>query len=258
LLALAARPAAGKGAPPPLAASPCGAAVLATVRDAAAPHDLRVLATDVLAAVWPDEARQLFKAALADADPTVRAAAIRLTARPHGGRPALYRTLPFVHDPAVEVRAAAAAALLRCCGDLALPELLLVFKESDPRPALAVADELGRLSTEASADFLARMAKRRDPAVRDAVGRALRARRDARAHAVLSSLERAGGPDGSYGTAPSSTAIFQSLLSGGHDRQAAEWIVAELERLDQRRKVEVLAAWLGRKAQSAIAPLSVR
>ncbi len=174
-LAMQALSAAGGSLPP---TSPCVQVLATFVQDPARDGRRRALAAHAVAAISADGARRLLTSLLADPDPAVRSAAVSLLARPGGGRPALYRWLPFLHDPAIEVRAAAAAALVRCCGDLALDQLVLVWKEPLPQVAVAVANELGRMTSAPSEAFLVRLSKRRDPAVRAATAEAMLARRD--------------------------------------------------------------------------------
>lgn len=243
--------------------SRCIGPLSAMVLDTQLPGRLRLIAAEaLLVAASPERARPVFSEAARDGDLTLRARAVLLGARPGGNRAALYRLLPLVHDPAVEIRSAAAAALVRCCGDLALTELVLVFKESDTRPALAVAAELGRQSSEASAAFLGRMARRHEPEVRHAVIEALALRRDPPARALLAKLGGAAATDvlaAKPADADSATSAYQALLRASRYPEAAEWIVAQLDQLEPRAQVEVLGAWLTRpEAPLPSRPVSAR
>ena len=121
--------------------SPCVQVLSALVQDQSLDGAQRALAARAVAATSADGARRLLAGLVADPQPAVRAAAISLLARPGGGRPALYRGVTYLHDPEVEVRAAAAAALLRSCGDVALEQLVLVWKEPEHEVGVAVANE---------------------------------------------------------------------------------------------------------------------
>ena len=178
-IAMQALSAAGGRLPP---TSPCVEALGAIVQDPTRDGRQRALAARAVASISADGARKLLGTVLADPEAPVRAAAVSLLARPASGRVALYKWLPFLHDPEIEVRAAAAAALVRCCGDKALDQLVLVWKEPYPQVAVAVANELGRMNSAPSEAFLNRLAKRRDPAVREATAEALLARRALAGH----------------------------------------------------------------------------
>src|SRR5581483_2347340 len=236
-IAMQALSAAGGRLPP---TSPCVEALGAIVQDRARDGHQRALAARAVASISADGARKLLGTVLADPEAPVRAAAVSLLARPASGRTALYRWLPFLHDPEIEVRAAAAAALVRCCGDKALDQLVLVWKEPYPQVAVAVANELGRMSSAPSEAFLNRLAKRRDPAVREASAEALLARRALVGHpsaTAKASHVPAGAP--SPEVAPAVRAV-----TGLERRQAIEWVLKNFDRLDRADLVEVFGAWL--------------
>ena len=76
------------------------------------------------------------------------------------------------------MRAAVAGALVRACGDLALPFVQPMLKERDDRALVAMAPELGRLKSPESADLLAKMMARPGGELRLAVTRGLAERKD--------------------------------------------------------------------------------
>ena len=263
-VAMLALDAAGGRLPP---TSPCVEALGATVADRALDGTQRALAARALAAISADGARRQLSSLVGDESPSVRAAAISSLARPGGGRPALYRWLPYLHDPSIEVRAAAAATLIRSCGDLALDQLVLVWKEPDPQVGVAVARELARMRSAASEAFLVRLAKRRDPAVRAATAKALAARRDLAAHAgkaaVTSAAAGDSGADAAGGTPPVGTrSPSVRIVAGLGRRAAAEWVLTNFYRLDQAELIELFGSWLAAPAHTNLArepaPVSVR
>ncbi len=222
--------------------------------------DVRGAAVRSLGAINTPTAKKAVSAALKDPAPTVRASALLASARPGAGRPAMLRSLPSVHDPLPEIRAAAAAAIVRTGGDAGLGELYFLFKEKDPRPAEAVARELGRLSTEESARFLARLLKRPDPRVRLAAAVALASRRDSTARDALRSLldpatdlelrahalvvsDPASLPALAQSKELGPWAYRAMLASRDRDR-AADWLLASFPELPASTRVEVLADWL--------------
>ena len=234
--------------------SPCVEVLGTMVRDHTLDGEQRAQAARAVAAASIDGARPLLSSVLGDEAPAVRAAAVSLLARPGGGRAALYRWLPFLHDPAIEVRAAAAATLIRSCGDAALDQLVLVWKEQDPRVAVAVAHELGRTSSAASAAFLTRLAKRQNPEVRAATAQALAAREElgaARTTARPRSVAPAGAP------LDEGTPAVRAVSALG-ERQAIEWVLAHYHRLDRSELIEVFGSWLSGPASQGTASLSAR
>jgi TonB family protein len=254
---------AAPGQPPLAPSSPCAQALEALALDPRATGRLRALAAGALVASLGEAARPMLAHAIKDENPTLRATALLLSARPGGGRPVLYRLLPFLHDPSIEVRAAAAAALVRSCGDVALDQLVLVWKERDPRPAVAVAAELGRMSTPASAAFLGRLLRRHDPAIDQAATLALAARHDQPARALLAPLAAAAVSDHAAATtgraaAAGATPDAYLALLYNNPRQAAYWIVANFDRLEPRQVVAVLGSWLSKPPAPQAGSVSAR
>jgi len=251
-IAMQALSTAGGRLPP---ASPCVEALAAIVQDPSRDGRQRALAARAVASISADGARKLLASVLADPASEVRAAAISLLARPAGGRTALYRWLPFLHDPEVEVRAAAAAALVRCCGDKALDQLVLVWKEPYPQVAVAVANELGRMTSGPSEAFLNRLAKRRDPAVREATAEALLARRAQGTHAPSFGAGKTALP---AGAPPPEVPPAVRAVTGLERRQAIEWVLKNYDRIDRADLVEVFGAWLHPSAPTAPPSVSAR
>jgi TonB family protein len=235
-IAMQALSAAGGRLPP---TSPCVEALGAIIQDSSRDGRQRALAARAVASISADGARKLLGSVLSDPDASVRATAISMLARPASGRTALYKWLPYLHDSEIEVRAAAAAALVRCCGDQALDQLVLVWKEPYPQVAVAVANELGRMSSKPSEVFLNRLAKKRDPAVREATAEALQARHAPGGQGLLAAKATvpAGAP--SPEVAPAVRAV-----TGLERRKAIEWVLKNFERLDRAELVEVFGAWL--------------
>ena len=99
-------------------------------------------------------------------------------AKPGAGRAALYRLQPLLQDSSPDVRAAVAGAMVRSCGELALPFVQPMLKERDDRALVAMAPELGTLKSPESADLLAKMMTRPGRQLRLAVTRGLVERKD--------------------------------------------------------------------------------
>jgi TonB family protein len=193
--------------------------------------------------------------------PLVRVAALAAQSRtsPAARRAALAGLVPLLHDGALEVRTAAAAAVVRVGGEAAFPQLRPLFRETDARPYQALAEELGRTPGPPSAALLARMLRKEDRRVRVAAAAALARRADEAARAVLAPLgdqpdselrlfaastlpgddqaaaARAAGPE---------ARAFQPLLGGAGRDAAGQWLLAVFDRLPPQSQVERLGEWL--------------
>ncbi|HMC94255.1 MAG TPA: hypothetical protein VKO16_05735, partial [Polyangia bacterium] len=213
----------------------------------------------------PGSVRRLALAALGDADPRLRAAGAEAFARPGGGRPTLYRLQPLLKDPSPEVRAAAAAGLLRACGDLADEYVLPLYKAREAQPLAAMAPELGKQSSAGSLDLLAKLLKRNDPELRVPVLAALAARQDAAGRALYQPTALAvkkdpyASPDARrivYATADVNELLplmkdpalgglaFKALLRAQRYAEAMSWLVASFDRLPPETLVDAFGAWL--------------
>ena len=258
------------------AESPCAKAVNDLVVDTAAHGTLRALAIEALVAGGTPPPAKVVRESMEDRDPLVRAAAVTAFGKPGGGRPALYRLQPLLQDPVADVRAAVAAALVRACGDVALPFVQPMFKEKDDRPLVAMAPELGHLKSPESADMLAKMMARPGPQLRLAVTRALVDRKDDKGRAMRTTALDAIRRD-SYAS-PELRAIlyaestpdellkqardpvvgplaFKALVRAKRYDEATDWLTGQFDRLTPETSVDVLAAWLANPPPpSAAAP----
>ena len=86
--------------------------------------------------------------------------------RPGAGRAKVIAMEVYLRDPAPDVRAAAAAGVVRAGGDTNLDDLYVLFKDNDPRPALAALRELDRVPSEEATKLVARLAAARSPRCR--------------------------------------------------------------------------------------------
>lgn len=246
-------------------AVPCAAEV---IRDAANPAVNPALRARLVAWVSRDrgpEWKTRYAAFMADKAPAVRAAALLASAKRGGGRPEMYRLFAYLHDPAVELRAAASAGLVRAAGDQALEQLYLLTREKDPRPYAWVSEELASYSTPATADFLGKLlhhggvaelpaaralASRRDPAARALIDPVLASvRADPKARPAVEPL-----------VAPPAAAAgerlppeYRELLVNRETLKAATWLLSHLEDTDPVAAVSLLSGWLDRKS---IGPIS--
>ena len=245
--------------------SPCARALAGTLADAALPSDARAAALQTLSALATDGVRHLVSAHMQVQDAGLRAAAAPALARPGGGRPALYRLEPMLRDPSMEVRAAAAAGLVRACGELSFDYLRPLFKEADDRPLLAMIPELGRSPAPGAMDLITKVLKRATPAMRLAVARAVSgrtddagralfrqltgyAKQDPYASAEMRALAYAGDEEDELVPLARDPVLgplaFKALVRAKRHREAADWLVASFDRLTPDALADLFAVWL--------------
>jgi HEAT repeats/TonB C terminal len=257
---------------------PAGGACLRTLSELAAdetaPKAMRGTALRTYALLDPAASHRQVVLALTDRVAELRAASALAAGKPGGGRGALYRLEPLLKDPSPEVRAAAAAAIVRACGDLSFEYLNPLFKSNDNRPFVAMAPALGEMSSPASADLLARLLKRDANDVDDAVTRALAVRKDEKGRALFKPLaaQAKRSPHSSndlrlflYANAPLEEVmplakdpylgilVYKAMLRAKHHKEAADWLVERFDRLPPEVLGEALGAWLANPPTSVAA-----
>jgi HEAT repeat protein len=248
--------------------SPCARALAAVIADSKLAGRLRVAALKLLSAAPGDSVRRLIADASKDPDPAVRGAAILISARPGGGRATLYRLTPLLRDPAIEVRAAAAAGLIRSGGDQHLDQIAPVLKERNPRVAAALAPELGQLTSERTAALLGGFLRTDDVALKVAVVAALAARQerddqaarellrpvlesaknDPRAPEAIRSLAFANAQADELLALAADPELavraFQLLLRAKRHKEASALLIATFDRFSAVQMARLLGAWL--------------
>ncbi|HVV52109.1 MAG TPA: TonB C-terminal domain-containing protein [Polyangia bacterium] len=247
------------------ASSPCVAALDGLLKADALPATVRAEVLKTLAVVSPGTVRRPALNALGDSDAHMRAAGAEVFARPGGGRPTLYRLQPLVKDPSVEVRSAVAAGLIRACGDLANDYVMPLMKAREPQPLAAMAPELGKETSAASLDLLAKMEKRGDRELRTPVLAALAERTDAAGRALYQPVAAAvkkdpyASPEARrivYANADVNELVplmsdpalglegFKALLHAQRRAEAMDWLVKSFDRLPPETLVDAFGAWL--------------
>ncbi|MEO5769705.1 MAG: TonB family protein [Polyangia bacterium] len=212
-----------------------------------------------------DGITQALALAAKDGNAAVRGAALLAHIAPGRGRPAVIRMAALLRDPEPEIRAAAAAGVLRAGGDSGLEQLYLLSRDRDVRPLVAAAGELGRLSSEASADMLRRLLKRPEQAVRVAVVAALARRGDAAARALVDPILQEARSNSSEDPAIRQLAlngsaafelmamstdarmglsVYEALLSAQLRAEGAQWLVNNVERLSPEERLTAFGDWI--------------
>jgi hypothetical protein len=179
----------------------------------------------------------------------------------------------YLRDPSAEMRAAAAAGVVRAGGDSNLDDLYVLFKDNDPRPSLAALRELDRVPSEESTKLVARLAHRPPLPVQKAAAEILvrRGARDAfatlrpfleagtdpelRALALVAADEaalRAAGADPKLGLA-----AFRARLARGERDQAADQFVASGKSLTPADQATAMTYWIATAPPVATASAAI-
>jgi TonB family protein len=122
--------------------------------------EARAAAAVAVGAIDDPAAKKALADAAKDNNATVHGAAMLAQIRSGAGRRAVIAMEVYLRDPAPDLRAAAAAGVVRAGGDANLADLYVLFKESDARPPLASLRELAKLRTDESTKLVARLARR--------------------------------------------------------------------------------------------------
>jgi TonB family protein len=235
------------------------AANLATDRQAGVSE--RRLAAQALAGHEEPEAVAALKDLLKDKNPALRATAILATTHPYEGRRALFRLTPLLRDKSLDVRAAAATAIVRAGGEDGLTQLFLLFKEKDPSVYESVASELASLSGEESASMLGRFLRKDDPRIRLAAARALARRHDPAAAKLQTTLSAESDAELRFLAGDTQAAAarqiataapegyvwldsYEALASGSGKLAAVDWALAQFPKLTPPVRIEVMGMWL--------------
>lgn len=240
----------------------CFPALMAVAGNQKSPVPVRLAALTLLTEGGETVAQEAIAAAAGDPLPAIRAVGLLGSVKPNAGKGTLFKMIPYLRDPAVEIRAAASAGVVRAVGDAGLEQLYLLFKETDPRPYEWVSAELGKYSSDATAQFLGRIAKKDDARAHRAAVMALAIRKDASARQVYAAY--ANDPDPALkAVAPDPTSVeglsrqamavapaagvraYRSLLAISAGRPAAlTWLLAKFADLEPTLQAEVLGLWL--------------
>ena len=102
----------------------------------------------------------LAAAAKDEGNTTVKAAALLAQIRPNAGRAKMLGMVHWVKEPAVELKAAGSAGVVRAGGDSDFDDLYMLFRDTDPRPAEATLRELERVQSDEGTKMIAKLMRR--------------------------------------------------------------------------------------------------
>lgn len=190
----------------------------------------------------------------------VRAAAMLALIKPGAGRPKVIAMEKYLRDPSPEVRAAAAAGVVRAGGSANLDDLYVLFKETDPRPALAALRELDRVYGDEATKLIARLAKRPQIEVQRAAADLLLKRNardyypsmkpylEPKADPALRTVALAGVDEASLQAAATEpglgNGVFRARLARGEREQAIDWFLAYGAKLQPAMQADAMTEWL--------------
>jgi HEAT repeat protein len=240
----------------------CAPGLVKLLQNAKARPEARAAAAVALGSIDSDEARKAL-AAVAKEDPgvpAVRAAAMLAQIKPNAGRPKVIAMEKFLRDPAPEMRAAAAAGVVRAGGSSNLDDLYVLFKDTDARPALAALRELDRVTSDDANKLIARLIKRPQRDVQKLAAEMLIRRNardyfstmksflDAKADPELRALAAASLEDEELKTAGTDATlgigVFRARLARGEREQAIDWFLARGASLQPALQAEAMAEWI--------------
>ncbi|HMF42579.1 MAG TPA: energy transducer TonB [Polyangia bacterium] len=223
--------------------------------------EARAAAATALGSVDTDEARKAVAAATKDDVPAVRGAAMLAQIRPGAGRKAVIAMERFLRDPAPEMRAAAAAGVVRAGGSSNLDDLYVLFKDNDARPSLAALRELDRVPSEEATKLISRLARRPQPDVQKLAAEMLLRRKaptegygsfksylDPKSDPDLRTLALAGADEAALQAAAVDAslglAVFRARIARGEREQAIDWFLAHGAAVAPALQGEAMAEWL--------------
>jgi len=240
----------------------CMAGLMKLLLNTKARPDARAAAAVALGPIDAADARKALAAAAQDDNPVapVRAAAMLALVKPGAGRPKVIAMEKYLRDPSPEMRAAAAAGVVRAGGSANLDDLYVLFKDNDPRPALAALRELERVPGDDATKLIARLAKRPQLEVQRAAAELL-LRRNARDYypsmkpylepktdPTLRTVALAGVDEASLQAAAADAAlgnaVFRARLARGEREQAIDWFLAHGAKLQPVTQADAMIDWL--------------
>jgi HEAT repeat protein len=224
--------------------------------------EARAAAATALGPIEDDAAKSaLANAAKDEPNNAVKAAATLATVRPNAGRAKMIAMVRLVKDPAIELRSAGCAGVVRAGGDADFDDLYMLFKDTDPRPAEATLRELERVPTEATTQYIAKLMKRPLVSVQKLAAQLLIKRRaKAQFPAFKSFLEPPASDATLYGLSLvaaddaqlaklSSDAkmgiwVYRALLARGERDRAADWLLSQVAGMQPVAQADAMVDWL--------------
>jgi TonB-like protein/HEAT repeat protein len=239
----------------------CVAGLIKLLENPKSKTDLRVAAVTALGPVDDDAAKTAVTNATKDDNVGVRAAASLAQIRPGAGRAKMLAMVHLLKDPAIELRTAGSAGVVRAGGDSDFDDLYMLFRDTDPRPAVAVLHELDRVPTEAATSFIAKLMRRPLVAVQRAAGEML-LKRHAKttfpafknfleppsSDAEMRGLALVAADDAKLASLAADPKmgvwVYRALLARGERDRAGDWLLAQVAAMPPAAQADAMVDWI--------------
>jgi hypothetical protein len=191
----------------------------------------------------------------------VKAAALLAQVRPNAGRAKMLAMVHILKDPAIEMRAAGSAGVVRAGGDSDFNDLYMLFKDTDPRPAEATLRELEFVPTEETTKMIARLMRRPLVPVQKAAAQLLIKRKAKSQYPAFKAfLEPPASDPALYGMSlvaaddaqlaklagdpKMGVWVYRALLARGERDRAADWLLSQLAAMQPVAQADAMVEWL--------------
>jgi TonB family protein len=239
----------------------CGPGLAKLLGNTKAHPEARVAAAVALGSIDDAAAKKALADASKDSVAAVRGAAMLAQIHPGAGRAKVIAMETYLRDPSPDIRAAAAAGVVRAGGDANLDDLYVLFKDNDPRPALAALHELERLPSDEATKLIARLARRPQPQVQKAAADLLirRAARDyystlrpylvdGKTDPELRAMALCAADESTLAAASADPGLglraYRARLARGERDQAADWFIAHGKALTPADQSDAMTDWI--------------
>jgi hypothetical protein len=224
--------------------------------------EARAAAATALGPIEDDAAKTaLGTAAKDEPNVAVKAAALLAQVRPNAGRAKMLAMVHILKDPAIEMRAAGSAGVVRAGGDSDFNDLYMLFKDTDPRPAEATLRELEFVPTEETTKMIARLMRRPLVPVQKAAAQLLIKRKAKSQYPAFKAfLEPPASDPALYGMSlvaaddaqlaklagdpKMGVWVYRALLARGERDRAADWLLSQLAAMQPVAQADAMVEWL--------------
>jgi hypothetical protein len=240
----------------------CAPGLLKLLANPKAKAEARAAAATALGPIDDEAAKDaLATTAKDEGNVAVKAAAALAQIRPMSGRAKMLSMVRILKDPAVELRAAGSAGVVRAGGDSDFNDLYMLFKDTDARPAEATLRELDHVPTEETTKFIAKLMRRPLPAVQKLAAQLL-VKRHARSafpafkafleppssDAELRGMALVAADDAKLASLAADPKmgvwVYRAFLARGERDRAADWLLAKLAGLQPPAQADAMVDWL--------------
>jgi len=234
--------------------------------------EARAAAATALGPVDDDAARAALATAAKEDNVAVRAAAALAQIRPNAGRAKMLSMVRLLKEPAIELRAAGCAGVVRAGGDSDFDDLYMLFRDTDPRPAEATLRELDALRSEEATKMIAKLMRRPLVAVQRLAAELLVKRHAKSTFAAfgafleppssdpeLRGMALVAADDAKLASLAADPKlgpwVYRARLARGERDRAADWLLAALPAMPPAAQADAMVEWLG-AAEAPVATAS--